>query len=121
MNKEEKLQAAAEKRYIELKQPITISKKFINDFAIDLTTSEAAREYWKELFEQESKQNAIEFETWLTDEGWIRDPFPRKDFEDCELRYTNIATIDEEVNEKLSCLTITELYDIFINNKQSKG
>jgi len=60
-----------------------------------------------------SKQTAIEFAEWISDNGWIKDPFPQKGFNDDILRYTNIATIDIHSDDKLVILTIEELFEMF--------
>lgn len=56
--------------------------------------------------------NAIKFAEWVSD-NWIKDPFPRKEFDDDIIRYSNIGNIDGE--EELKIHTIEELYEIFSN------
>ena len=67
-----------------------------------------------EQSQEEKKQHAIQFITWVDDGAWIRDPFHRKEFNDDQLRYSNIATIDIHSDDKLQVFTIEELYDKFI-------
>lgn len=54
--------------------------------------------------------HAINFTEWVCD-NWIKDPFPRKEFDDDIIRYTNIGSIYGE--EELKIYTIKELYEIF--------
>jgi hypothetical protein len=64
------------------------------------------------------REAAIGFAEWISDEGWIRDPFPRQDFEDDEIRYSNIATVDMETDEKITLKTASELYALYKQPKK---
>ena len=59
-----------------------------------------------------AEMKAKKFAQWI-DNNWICDPFPRKEFDDNLLRYSNIATIDIHSDDKIKLLTIDELYELF--------
>ena len=71
------------------------------------------------MTQEEQKQHAIQFITWVDDNHWIRDPFPREEFKDDKLRYSDIAVIDIHSDDKLQVFTIEELYDKFIQQLTS--
>lgn len=70
-----------------------------------------------------AEMKAKEFAQWIDNNNWICDPFPRKEFNDNLLRYSNIATIDIYSDNKIEryftnrsmndILTIDELYELF--------
>jgi hypothetical protein len=62
---------------------------------------------------------AKEFAQWIDNNNWICDPFPRKEFNDNLLRYSNIATIDIHSDDKIQLLTIDELYELFKKAKSN--
>ena len=66
---------------------------------------------------EEIKQHAIKFITWVNDNGWIRDPFPLKEYNDDKMRYSNIIAVIDSGAEELKAFTIEELYDQFINQQ----
>lgn len=68
------------------------------------------------LMEQYAKQEAIAFEEWVSENGWIKDPLPTTEFDDDICRYTNIAVIDISSDEKLKILTVEQLYELFKNS-----
>lgn len=81
--------------------------------------SEKDREIEGLRLELVNKQNrAVYFAEWISDNGWIRDPFPRREFNDEVLRYTNISEIDKDSDEELKIHTIEELYKMFINRNE---
>lgn len=63
---------------------------------------------------EKEHQMVIDFTEWVSD-NWIKDPFPRKEFNDDIVRYTNIASIDYHSDDKLKIYTIEELYSIYTN------
>jgi len=74
----------------------------------------------KDPLSEAIKMVAIKFHTYIDDNGWIRDPFPRKGFEDNKLRYSNIAMIGIDSDEQLKFFTIDELYEMFIESEQKR-
>jgi hypothetical protein len=60
-----------------------------------------------------AEMKAKKFAQWIDDNNWICDPFPRKEFNDNLLRYSNISTIDIHSDDKIKLLTIDELYELF--------
>lgn len=81
----------------------------LEDFANDILENKLIAE----------QNKAILFNEWLNDEGWIRDPFPRKEYDDDKLRYSNIAVISADSEDELSIYTIEELYEKFENKNNS--
>lgn len=73
-----------------------------------------------EILTECSKMLAINFAEWLNDNHWIKDPFPRKEFDDDIIRYSNIADVDICEDEKLITYTINELYDKFIETEKKR-
>jgi hypothetical protein len=72
----------------------------------------------RQNYSQKNDDNcAIEFSEWISD-NWIKDPFPRKEFDDDIIRYSNIGNIGGE--EQLKLHTIQELYEIFSNEELDK-
>lgn len=65
-----------------------------------------------------SKAVAIKFAEYISDEGWIKDPFPRQGHDNDIVKYTNVAVIDNEADLKI--LTIEELWDKFNEDLFSK-
>jgi len=59
----------------------------------------------------------IRFAEWISDNRWIRDPLPRKEFDDGRLRYSNIAAIDIESIDNLEVCTIEDLYNRFVTDE----
>lgn len=57
--------------------------------------------------------DAIEFAEWINENGWIRDPFPVKEFNDDICRWSDIATVDAENNVPLKYRTTEQLYNEF--------
>jgi len=66
------------------------------------------------------KMVATRFADWIDENGWVKDPFPRKEFNDDKIRYTNIATIDHHSDDKLVMYTTDELYEVFILSERER-
>ena len=111
-----------EKLYCKLNSELTgfpekvFTKKFNDNFFDIITKTDT---FIKKINKPMSntKKTAIEFVTWIDNNGWIRDPFPRKEYSDNKLRYSNIAMIDIHSDDKLKLHTIEELFDMFKTNK----
>lgn len=56
---------------------------------------------------------AVRFAEWLSDKGFIEEPFPLSAYNDNKRRWSNIAVIDHHSNDKEIVQTTQELYNEF--------
>lgn len=93
----------------------TIAEKILNKNIDWVFASDDDKNKFIKAMNEFAEMKAKEFTQWIDDNNWIRDPYPREEFNDNLLRYSNIATIDIHSDDEIKLLTIDELYELFKN------